>query len=121
MAAEDRRTRAWEVEVEAVEDHLRSQAWAEGAAEGHRRNRASAVAVEAAMAEVVAACKASIEQVFDASGPEVAPGAGDAQTAEQAEYKPYGGQAVHWEALSAAGKKVEAPVLKAFERLSLLQ
>jgi hypothetical protein len=38
-----------------------------------------------------------------------------------AEYRPYGGQAVHWEALSAAGKKVEAPVLKAFERLSLLQ
>jgi len=86
-----------------------------------RAMRERAVAVETAMAEVVAACKASIEQVFDASGPEVAPGAGNAQTAEQAEYRPYGGQAVHWEALSAAGKKVEAPVLKAFERLSLLQ
>ena len=86
-----------------------------------RAMRERAVAVEAAMAEVMAACKASIEQVFDASGPEMAPVAGTAQTAEQAEYRPYGGQAVHWEALSAAGKKVEAPVLKAFERLSLLQ
>ena len=47
MAAEDRRTRAWEVEVEAVEDHLRSQAWAEGAAEGHHRSQAWAVVAEA--------------------------------------------------------------------------
>lgn len=83
-----------------------------------RAMRERAVAVETAMAEVVAACKASIEQVFDAHTPEVKTGS-DVQT--EGEHRPWGGHGVHWEALSAAGKKVEAPVLKAFERLSLLQ
>jgi elongator complex protein 1 len=83
-----------------------------------RAMRERAVAVEVAMAEVVAACKVSIEQVFDSHAPEVKAG-GDVQT--EGEHRPWGGQGVHWEALSAAGKKVEAPMLKAFERLSLLQ
>jgi elongator complex protein 1 len=82
-----------------------------------RAMRERAVAVETAMAEVVAACKASIEQVFDSQVPEKH--SGDAQA--EGEYRPWGGQGVHWEALSAAGKKVEAPVLKSFVRLSLLQ
>jgi elongator complex protein 1 len=83
-----------------------------------RAMRERAVAVEVAMAEVVAACKVSIEQVFDSHAPEVKAG-GDVQT--EGEHRPWGGQGVHWEALSAAGKRVEAPMLKAFERLSLLQ
>lgn len=80
--------------------------------------RERAVAVETAMAEVVDACKMSIAQVFESQVPEVKP-VDDVQM--EGEYRPTGGQGVHWEALSAAGKKVEAPVLKAFERLSLLQ
>jgi elongator complex protein 1 len=55
--------------------------------------------------------------VFDSQVPEKH--SGDAQA--EGEYRPWGGQGVHWEALSAAGKKVEAPVLKSFVRLSLLQ
>jgi elongator complex protein 1 len=83
-----------------------------------RAMRERAVAVEVAMAEVVAACKVSIEQVFDSHAPELVAGV-DAQA--EGGHRPWGGQGVHWEALSAAGKKVEAPMLKAFERLSLLQ
>jgi elongator complex protein 1 len=83
-----------------------------------RAMRERAVAVETAMAEVVDACKVSIAQVFESQVPEVKP-SGDVQM--ESEYRPTGGQGVQWEALSAAGKKVEAPVLKAFERLSLLQ
>jgi hypothetical protein len=56
--------------------------------------------------------------VFDSHAPELVAGV-DAQA--EGGHRPWGGQGVHWEALSAAGKKVEAPMLKAFERLSLLQ
>jgi hypothetical protein len=56
--------------------------------------------------------------VFESQVPEVKPN-GDVQM--ESEYRPVGGDAVQWEALHAAGKKVDAPVLKAFERLSLLQ
>lgn len=83
-----------------------------------RAMRERAVAVETAMAEVVAACKVSIEQVFETPTSD-AKTDGGAQM--EGEYRPWGGQGVHWEALSAAGKKVEAPVLKAFERSNLLQ
>ncbi|KAL1584602.1 hypothetical protein WHR41_06996 [Cladosporium halotolerans] len=81
-----------------------------------RAMRERAVAVEAAMSDVVEACKACMAEVFaapsEASKPAVPEGEGG--------YRPWGGQGVHWEALSAAGKKTEAPVLKVFERLSLL-
>lgn len=83
-----------------------------------RAMRERAVAVETAMVEVVEACKLSIAQVFESQVPEVKPN-GDVQM--ESEYRPVGGDAVQWEALHANGKKVDAPVLKAFERLSLLQ
>jgi hypothetical protein len=45
-AARHHRIQAWEVEAVEAVVLLRSQAWAEGAAEGRHRNRASAVVEE---------------------------------------------------------------------------
>lgn len=89
-----------------------------------RAMRERAVAVDAAMADVVEACKLSIADVFVATGAS-GPAGVDAARIDggEGEYRPVGGDGVHWEALAASGKNVEAPVLskKAFERLSLLK
>lgn len=84
-----------------------------------RAMRERAVAVEAAMLEVVETCNACISEVFEAVT--------EHQTAAVAEEvggepnaRPWGGQGVLWEAVTEAGQKKEPPVVKAFERLSLL-
>lgn len=82
-----------------------------------RAMRERAVAVEAAMSDVVEACKLCMEEVFAAPGEKPVVQDGSAEGG----HRPWGGQGVHWDALSAAGKRPEAPVLKGFERLSLLR
>ncbi|GAB7361454.1 hypothetical protein MBLNU230_g1510t1 [Neophaeotheca triangularis] len=85
-----------------------------------RAMRERAVAVEGAMVEVVEVCKGCLEEVF-APAAQVVPG-GDAGGGEaEGAARPWGGQGVLWEALSSSSAKKEAPVLKAFERLSLLR
>ncbi|KAK5127536.1 hypothetical protein LTR85_006875 [Meristemomyces frigidus] len=84
-----------------------------------RAMRERAVAVEAAAQDVLEACKGCLDEVF------ITTEHGDSQSAEQyrdgdAQGRMAGGQGVLYEALAASGHMPVAPVLKAFERLSLL-
>lgn len=82
-----------------------------------RGMRERAVAVEGGMLEVVEVCRGCLEEVFGGQSL----GGGVAAGGESGGARPWGGQGVLWEALSGEGAKKEAPVLKAFERLSLLR
>ena len=80
-----------------------------------RAMRERAMAVENAMVEVVGACSGCMEEVF-----------GNAEEADKAQHavlesetRPWGGQGVLWDALSASQMQV-APVLKPYGRLALL-
>ncbi|PBP19397.1 IKI3 family protein [Diplocarpon rosae] len=71
-------------------------------------------AVESALAEVVGMCRACVPEVFGSSDlPAEA-------VREEKVYRAVGGDAVLQESLEAAGKRKEAPVIAAFEKLSLL-
>ncbi|EKD16630.1 IKI3 family protein [Drepanopeziza brunnea f. sp. 'multigermtubi' MB_m1] len=73
-------------------------------------------AVESALADVVGMCQACVPEVFGIGVPavEMLP------AVDENVYRPVGGDAVLAESLDAAGKRKEAPDIKAFERLSLL-
>ncbi|RDW91470.1 elongator complex protein 1 [Coleophoma crateriformis] len=75
-------------------------------------------AVEGSLADVVGMCIACIPEVFATPGQDNGKDAAAATVPDQ--YRPVGGDAVMQESLDAAGKRKEAPVVKAFERLSLL-
>lgn len=77
-----------------------------------RAMRERAVAVQAAMDEVAEACKSCMPEVFGATKL-----AQPAQAEEQAASRPWGGEGVLWEAMTA---RTEAPVLKQFEKLGLI-
>ncbi|KAK5138320.1 hypothetical protein LTR08_003381 [Meristemomyces frigidus] len=84
-----------------------------------RAMRERAVAVEAAAVEVVEACRGCMDEVFAVAQQ----GGGKREEhhgVEEAGGRPTGGEGVLYEALAASEQKREAPVLKAFERLSLL-
>ncbi|KAK4496200.1 hypothetical protein PRZ48_012180 [Zasmidium cellare] len=81
-----------------------------------RTMRERAVAVQGAFQEVVDACKGCMDEVF--SSPSTADGR---QGNGEVESRPWGGEGVLWEAMAASQQKREAPVLKAFEGLSLLE
>jgi elongator complex protein 1 len=83
-----------------------------------RAMRERAVAVEAAMVEVVVTCERCMVEVFVASEEMSMPSSGG-ETEGSA--RPLGGQGVLWEALTASKQKIDMPVLKAFDRLSLLE
>lgn len=72
-------------------------------------------AVEGSMGEVVGMCGACVPEVY---------GGGEEKKSEGQEggevYRPVGGDAVLAESIEAAGRKKEIPVVKAFERLTLL-
>ncbi|CAL3971291.1 unnamed protein product [Diplocarpon coronariae] len=72
-------------------------------------------AVEGALAEVVAMCRACVPEVFGAGEQPAAEAVG-----EESAYRAVGGDAVLQESLEAAGKRREAPVIAALEKLSLL-
>lgn len=90
-----------------------------------RAMRERAVAVDLAYREVAAACQACMGKVFgnvDSGTTGVAQQDQNTQQNEgaPAASRPWGGQGVLWESLTAAQQKREAPVLKVLERLSLL-
>lgn len=71
-------------------------------------------ALEALIADVVAACKVAIERVFP---PEEKP---EAEQAEEGMFKPTGADAVLHDLLESQGKKQVPPVITGIERLTLL-
>jgi elongator complex protein 1 len=84
-----------------------------------RGMRERAGAVEGVMKDVGEVCKGCMEEVF--GGSEKSAGGLARLDGEGGLEKPAGGEGVLFEALSGAGLKKEAPVLKAFAGLSLLE
>ncbi|KAF2166740.1 hypothetical protein M409DRAFT_54530 [Zasmidium cellare ATCC 36951] len=83
-----------------------------------RTMRERAVAVQAAFQEVIDACRSCMDEVFNTPSPS----SDDQQQVNgEVEARPWGGEGVLWEAMSASQQKREAPVLKAFAGLSLLE
>ena len=83
-----------------------------------RRMREQARSVEAAMAEVVALCQGCVGEVFEtaAEPPKEPP-----EDPDSAGYRPQGGEAVLMDSLEESGKPREVPLVRDFERLSLLR
>lgn len=80
--------------------------------------RERAMAVEAAMAEVVALCKGCVGEVFEVEVEEK--NGGEAVADGEVEGRPTGGDGVFWDSVEAKTRKREAPVVKEFGKLSLL-
>nr|POE52138.1 elongator complex protein 1 [Quercus suber] len=86
-----------------------------------RGMRERAVAVEAAMRDVEEACQSCIAEVFGSSSTSRATNGDDANVGDSSgAARPVGGQGVLWDALALSGQTKEAPLLKHFEKLSLL-
>ncbi|RMY09186.1 hypothetical protein D0868_04380 [Hortaea werneckii] len=85
-----------------------------------RAMRERAVAVETAAQEVFQACDAHLSEVFSHASDNSAPQAPTNGDVNGDASRPWGGEGVLWEAMEASGQQRTAPVLKAFERLSLL-
>ncbi|SMR61040.1 unnamed protein product [Zymoseptoria tritici ST99CH_1E4] len=98
----------WNESVEDVERLV------EGLMRRGMRERAGAV--EGVMKDVGEVCRGCMEEVFGTAGSGVV----TRQDGEGMLAKPAGGEGVLFEALTAAGGKQEAPLLKAFAGLSLL-
>ncbi|KAI1132148.1 elongator complex protein [Nemania abortiva] len=78
-------------------------------------------AIETLAAEVVEACVKAVKDVFPGAGKEKERDAAQQQQGDaEEEWRPVGGDAVLAEALEAAWRTQEPPVIKAFERMSLL-
>jgi len=84
-----------------------------------RAMRERAVAVESATQDVVDACKVCMTEVFAATSQSNAP-VEQREVDGETSNRPWGGQGVLWEAVAATEQKRDAPVLRPFERLSLL-
>lgn len=81
-----------------------------------RGMRERAAAVEKAMVEVVGACEGCVGEVFQVEERKT----GGKVSEEGDEVRPGGADGVLWDAVEARGRPREAPVVKAFEKLSLL-
>lgn len=77
--------------------------------------RERAGAVENAMVEVVELCKGCLDEVFKSDVKEAI----EPKEGEEGEGRPKGGEGVLWDTLEG-DKRREAPVVKIFDRLSLL-
>ncbi|KAK0328385.1 putative elongator complex protein 1 [Friedmanniomyces endolithicus] len=84
-----------------------------------RGMRERALAVDAAMQEVSELCRNSLDDVFVSNGESVN-GTAEPKLGDEDARRPWGGQGVLWDALATTGDRRDAPVLKVFERLSLL-
>lgn len=82
-----------------------------------RGMRERAAAVQSAMVELVELCQRCIPEVFP-SVPAAESRSGAVQEAEGGPERPKGGEGVLWDSMEAESK--EAPVVKDFEKLSLL-
>lgn len=85
-----------------------------------RAMRERAVAVERAMEEVVGMCTSCISEVYQVEAAPLGIEGGDRPAADDDPYRPAGGQGVFYDAMEGMQKKIEPPVVKAFERLDLL-
>ncbi|KAJ9642548.1 putative elongator complex protein 1 [Coniosporium tulheliwenetii] len=97
--------------VNSVSDEVRRLV--EGLMRRGMRERAGAV--EKAMVEVVEACEGCVGEVFQVEEKKT-----ERASEEGEEVRPGGADGVLWDAVEAGGRPREAPVVKAFERLSLL-
>ncbi|KAK5165983.1 hypothetical protein LTR04_000926 [Oleoguttula sp. CCFEE 6159] len=90
-----------------------------------RKMRERAAAVEAAMREVVGMCKGCLDEVFQVGESKMErenrDGAEGGVTEEGEGARPSGGDGVFWDAMEEGRRRREAPVVKAFEGLALLE
>lgn len=84
-----------------------------------RTMRERAVAVQAAMVDVEKVCRECIDEVFEVQTDEKLANAGKRDDGIDGR-RPWGGQGVLWESIAASRKGIEPPVLKRYEKLSLL-
>lgn len=84
-----------------------------------RGMRERAAAVQAAMGEVVDACRVCVPEVFQVEERKEVQ-EGEEGVEAEAGARPGGGQGVFWDALEAGARKREPPVVKGMERLGLL-
>lgn len=89
-----------------------------------RSMRERAVAVETAVSDVVDMCKEAIKEMYPQPSIQGTEREGQRREGvngfDEAEIKPTGGDATLWDSFAEVGKKREAPVVKNFERLSIL-
>jgi elongator complex protein 1 len=86
-----------------------------------RGMRERADAVSSAVADVIEKCRGAVKEMYPPStGPDGAVQEGGVALLNGDVVKPVGADATLWDSLQEVGKKREAPVVKAFERLSLL-
>lgn len=111
--------------INSMQDEI--QRLIEGLVKREMRERAEAVSN--AVSEVLERCQDAINEMYPPmaagagaqTGLEAVNGAGGALGAADGEMlRPTGGDATLWDSLQEVGKKREAPVVKNFERLSLL-
>jgi elongator complex protein 1 len=83
--------------------------------------RERADAVSSAVADVIEKCRAAVKEMYPPStGADGAVQEGGVALLNGDVVKPVGADATLWDSLQEVGKKREAPVVKAFERVSLL-
>lgn len=82
-----------------------------------RGMRERALAVEAAMVEVVGLCGLHVDEVFEGSGDQALGGDKDG---EEERERPVGGEGVLWDSLAEASRKREKLVVRQFARLAVL-
>lgn len=104
--------------INSMQDEI--QRLVEGLVRRGMRERADAVSN--AVNEVMERCQAAVKEMYPPATevPQSAESGGIVPEAEAAALKPTGGDATLWDSLQEVGKKREAPVVKSFERLSLL-
>ncbi len=86
-----------------------------------RGMREQSRAVENAMVELVELCRSCVGEVFDRSGSDdVAAALLPSDGQREAVERPKGGDGVLWDSMEEEMKQKEAPVVKGFDKLSLL-
>ena len=85
-----------------------------------RAMRERALAVDTAMREVSDVCRGIMSEAFPLTGDATGLVESEQKLGDEDHGRPAGGQSVLWETLTAAGQKREPPLLKTFDRLSLL-
>jgi elongator complex protein 1 len=82
--------------------------------------------VSRAVNEVVERCKDAVKEMYPAAAKSAAPGASEGADGVEGAgvggetVRPTGGDATLWDSMQEMEKKREAPIVKAFEKLSLL-
>lgn len=102
--------------INSMQDEI--QRLVEGLIRRGMRERADAVSN--AVSEVMEKCQDAVKEMYPPATDTAPVENGVAAEAEAGVLRPTGGDATLWDSLQEVGKKREAPVVKSFERLSLL-